>query len=138
MPSISAANAMIVEQRIEEGIKKEFSPEVQPDVHKMLRLMSEGGDRYPFILLLLFGPFIVFLSFSLSFALGAYVSILLLVGAYLMWRLRKKFQRELGELLASNPVYWRPISEKLVKIVLEAGKISDGFWPRQVTRIVRS
>jgi len=138
MPSISAANAMIVEQRIEEGIKKEFSPEVQPDVRKMLRLMSEGGDRYPFILLFLFGPFIVFLSFSLSFALGAYVSILLLVGTYLMWRLRKKFQRELEELLASNPVYWRPISEKLVKIVLEAGKINDGFWPRQVTRIVRS
>jgi hypothetical protein len=136
MSSISAANAMIVEQQIEEGIKREFLPEMQSDARRLLKLASRAGDRLIITLSLIYGiPLgVVSLFWTKDFMVGVYIILVAVLIATISQLFRKKAQREMDELIASNPSYWQPICKKLQRIILEVDKLDDDFRRRFALR----
>lgn len=148
MPSIGAATAIAVARRIDEAVKETFDAETRRDAYRFLALSSRGGDTNFIKVTVVFGglftAFFTYLFFTgggdsptpnLPFMLA---SGLLTTGiTYLLVLRRRKAQKKLDALVASNPGYWIPLSEKLQQVVLEAGRFEDGLPPSQATRIVQ-
>ncbi len=138
MPSIGAATAIIVAQRIDAAVKTNFDEKTRKDAYKFLALSSRGGEVVSIILIAVIGTM---LTIALATNENAFLttitgSISLLALCWTIWR-RKKARRDLDVLIASNPGYWLPIRSKLEQIILGAGKFEDGLPPRQATHIVR-
>ena len=140
MPSIGAATAMIVSERISRAVRAEFDEATQRDAFTLLDLSSKAGDKMWVAMAAAFGPLLTFaVATSVArdrvmwgFFVGS-CSALLLFFALLR---RKKARLVFDALIASNPAYWQPISDKLRAIVLEAGRFDDGAPPSQATEIV--
>lgn len=150
MPGVAVSSMLVVSDRIERAIKKNFDEKTQSDVRQLLRLSDDGGGNELRSLVPL-SAFTTIMFAILIFVpknpgmevIGTRVSIvaaiflgMLTVGLFWFFRdKRDRARRELDELLASNPTYWQPISEKLTKIILEAGKFTEPWGARQFTKI---
>ncbi len=137
MPSIGAVTAIIIGQRIDEAMKATFDEETRKDAEKVLALSSKGGETIGLWITGGAGALYVFLLVLASHPI--YALLCGICAASIMWLLARRVdnaRKELNELIASNPGYWKPIAEKVYKVVLEAGKFDDGFGVRQRTKIV--
>lgn len=139
MPSLSASTAMAISARINDMIHEQFPPEQQADALRLVRLSSAGGDNlwqimiFGGIVMFVFGIIGLYVAWrSLCWGDCAFSAILFAMaalffgGSYWIHNKRDTARVEYNTLVQSNPAYWKPINDKLKKIVLEAGQFPEG------------
>lgn len=155
MPGVFVSSMLLCNQRINDAINQQFDGKTKEDVQKLLTLSHEGGGTEAKIIAWK-GGFVTLMFTIINFLpkkpdVGAWVPyflasltifVAMLTGGMLWYFIHKRnrARRELDELIASNLEYWQPISEKLTKIILEAGRLenpSPFSGERQFTRVVK-
>lgn len=140
MPSIGAATAMIVSERIDRAVRASFDEQTQRDALRFLDLSSKAGDKMYVAMAATYGPLLtIAIATSVSpghVVWGLFTGVSCAALLFLAVRSRKKARLALDALVASDPEYWRPLSEKLKRIVLQAGRFDDGLAPSQATQAV--